>query len=97
MAQLRCPEIELGNGICNPMCNFEHSLWDLGDCCQPVTGDGLCSGYKVMEWDQWTIREPKAIELHRRMNHGVSLPVFVFTKDMYVLTQTNASILNEVA
>ena len=35
IAKLQCSDYDVGNGICDPQCNFEHSLWDLGDCCQP--------------------------------------------------------------
>ena len=44
IAKLQCSDYDVGNGICDPQCNFEHSLWDLGDCCQPFHTAFWCNG-----------------------------------------------------
>ena len=48
IAKLKCSDYDVGNGICDPQCNFEHSLWDLGDCCQPFHTAYWCN---EGQWD----------------------------------------------
>ena len=52
IAKLQCSDYDVGNGICDPQCNFEHSLWDLGDCCQPFHTAFWCNDGEY-DWENY--------------------------------------------
>ena len=57
---MQCSDYDVGNGICDPQCNFEHSLWDLGDCCQPFHTAFWCNDGEY-DWHKYNFERESTV------------------------------------